>query len=89
MEGKEKKEEEKRIVCGLCLLFKKDGQVQLLAIKLFKYSISISPILHEQPQFIDFFVSDLINTAKIHATHKFIIQGRQSEHNFAFVIKQV
>ncbi|KAG0741520.1 hypothetical protein G6F23_007521 [Rhizopus arrhizus] len=33
----------------------------------------------------DFFVSDLINTAKIHATHKFIIQGRQSEHNFAFI----
>ncbi|ORE14887.1 hypothetical protein BCV71DRAFT_229030 [Rhizopus microsporus] len=62
-----------------------NDQIQLLAVKLFKYSISILPNLQEQPGFIDFFVSDLISTAKIHATHKFLIQGRQSTRHFALV----
>ncbi|PHZ14204.1 uncharacterized protein RHIMIDRAFT_278433 [Rhizopus microsporus ATCC 52813] len=62
-----------------------NDQIQLLAVKLFKYSISILPNLQEQPGFIDFFVSDLISTAKIHATHKFLIQGRQSTRHFALI----
>ncbi|KAI8888384.1 hypothetical protein K501DRAFT_173388 [Backusella circina FSU 941] len=33
----------------------------------------------------DFFVCDLINAAKIHATHRFLIQGRQSERIYSLV----
>lgn len=62
-----------------------DGEMQLLAVKLFKYCIDLVPNPSEQPVFTDFLVSDLVNTAKIHATHRFLIQGRQSQRIYALV----
>lgn len=62
-----------------------DGEMQLLAVKLFKYCIDLAPNPSEQPVFTDFLVSDLVNTAKIHATHRFLIQGRQSQRIYALV----
>lgn len=59
--------------------------MQLLAVKLFKYCIDLTPTPCEQPVFTDFLVSDLVNTAKIHATHRFLIQGRQSQRIYALV----
>jgi hypothetical protein len=59
--------------------------MQLLAFKLFKYCVEVKPHLIEQPVFTDFFVCDLINAAKIHATHRFLIQGRQSERIYSLV----
>ncbi|KAG2231749.1 HECT-like ubiquitin-conjugating enzyme-binding-domain-containing protein [Thamnidium elegans] len=64
---------------------KENEKMVLLAVKLFKYCISIVPSLNEQPQFTDYLVSDLINTAKIHATHRFLIQGRQSQNIYALI----
>lgn len=43
------------------------------------------PTLSEQPVFTDYFVSDLVNTAKIHATHRFLIEGRQSQNIYTLV----
>ncbi|CAO3639725.1 unnamed protein product [Mucor fragilis] len=62
-----------------------DGEMQLLAVKLFKYCIDLTPTPCEQPVFTDFLVSDLVNTAKIHATHRFLIQGRQSQRIYALI----
>ncbi|CAO0803148.1 unnamed protein product [Mucor circinelloides] len=62
-----------------------DGEMQLLAVKLFKYCIDLAPNPSEQPVFTDFLVSDLVNTAKIHATHRFLIQGRQSQRIYALI----
>lgn len=62
-----------------------DGKMQLLAVKLFKYCIDLIPNPSEQPTFTDFLVSDLVNTAKIHATHRFLIQGRQSQSIYTLV----
>lgn len=65
-----------------------DEQMKLLAVKLFKYCITISPTQvsnDEKPTFIDYLISDLVNTAKIHATHRFLIQGRQSQNIYALV----
>lgn len=59
--------------------------MQLLAVKLFKYCIQLLPTLSEQPIFTDYFVSDLVNTAKIHATHRFLIEGRQSQNIYTLV----
>jgi hypothetical protein len=59
--------------------------MKLLAVKLFKYCITLSPIISEKPTFIDYLISDLVNTAKIHATHRFLIQGRQSQKIYALV----
>ncbi|KAI8970215.1 ubiquitin-conjugating enzyme E2-binding protein [Mycotypha africana] len=42
-------------------------------------------IFPHQPSFIDFFVSDLVSTARVHATHRFLIQGRQSHRIYALV----
>lgn len=61
----------------------------LMSLKLFKYCITIVPSLPEQPTFTDYFVSDLINTAKIHATHRFLIQARQSEKIYTLVSPMV
>ncbi|KAL9550738.1 hypothetical protein MBANPS3_004588 [Mucor bainieri] len=62
-----------------------DGEMQLLAVKLFKYCIDLIPNPSEQPVFTDFLVSDLVNTAKIHATHRFLIQGRRSQRIYALI----
>ncbi|KAI8080198.1 HECT-like ubiquitin-conjugating enzyme-binding-domain-containing protein, partial [Gilbertella persicaria] len=59
--------------------------LQLLAVKLFKYSVTPIPTPVEQPVFTDFFISDLVNAAKIHATHKFLIQGRQNEQIYSLI----
>lgn len=61
--------------------------MKLLAVKLFKYCITLLPALPEQPVFTDYFVSDLVNTAKIHATHRFIIEGRQNQKIYTLVSK--
>ncbi|KAI7896441.1 ubiquitin-conjugating enzyme E2-binding protein [Mucor mucedo] len=62
-----------------------DDALKLLAVKIFKYCITIVPALPEHPEFTDYLVSDLINTAKIHATHRFLIQGRQSQNIYALI----
>ncbi|KAI9259394.1 ubiquitin-conjugating enzyme E2-binding protein [Sporodiniella umbellata] len=62
-----------------------DGKMVLMSMKLFKYSISLLSKNCEPLSFVDLFVSDLVNTAKVHATHRFIIQGRQSTRNFALI----
>ncbi|KAI8642267.1 HECT-like ubiquitin-conjugating enzyme-binding-domain-containing protein [Parasitella parasitica] len=62
-----------------------DDEMQLLAVKLFKYCIDLTPNPLEQPVFTDFLVSDLVNAAKIHATHRFLIQGRQSQRIYALI----
>ncbi|KAI7904890.1 ubiquitin-conjugating enzyme E2-binding protein [Cokeromyces recurvatus] len=62
-----------------------NNEEQLLAVKLYKYCIQLQPTLVEQPTFTDFLVSDLVNTAKTHATHRFLIQGQQSQHAFVLI----
>lgn len=57
----------------------------LLSVKLYKYCVNIKPEVSEKPTFIDFFLSDLINIAKVHATPRFIIQGQQSHTPYALV----
>lgn len=66
---------------------KEGNDTVLLSVKLYKYCLNIEPRLSEQPTFTDFFISDLINTAKVHATHRFIIQGQQSHTTYALVSK--
>ncbi len=66
-----------------------ENQMQLLAVKLFKYRISLLPTLSEQPVFTDYFVSDLVNTAKIHGTHRFLIEGRQNQNIYTLVSKNI
>ena len=46
------------------------------------------PALSEKPTFTDYFVSDLVNTAKIHATHRFLIEGRQNQKIYTLVSKE-
>ncbi|KAI8391356.1 HECT-like ubiquitin-conjugating enzyme-binding-domain-containing protein [Radiomyces spectabilis] len=63
----------------------RDEEIKLLAAKFFKYCVSILPSLKYQPTFIDFFVCDLLEAAKVHATHRFIIQGRNSSQIYALL----
>ncbi|KAI9483706.1 MAG: HECT-like ubiquitin-conjugating enzyme-binding-domain-containing protein [Benjaminiella poitrasii] len=62
-----------------------NDEKQLLAVKLYKFCIRVQPTLSEQPTFTDFFVSDLVNIAKIHATHRFLIQGQQSQQTYVLI----
>ncbi|CEP09082.1 hypothetical protein [Parasitella parasitica] len=62
-----------------------DDEIKLQAVKLFKYCIDLLPNPSERPIFTDFLVSDLVNTAKIHATHRFLVQGRQSQRIYALI----
>ncbi|KAI8980486.1 HECT-like ubiquitin-conjugating enzyme-binding-domain-containing protein [Pilobolus umbonatus] len=55
-----------------------DKQQELLAVKLYKYNASILPEIDEKPSLNDLFISDMVSASKIHATHRYIIQGRQS-----------
>ncbi|KAI8368678.1 ubiquitin-conjugating enzyme E2-binding protein [Choanephora cucurbitarum] len=77
------------IHCSACDHVVGEGQYneasELLAAKMFKYTISPLPSPSGQPAFTDFLMSDLVNAAKTHATHKFLIQGRQSEQVYCLV----
>jgi hypothetical protein len=62
-----------------------DDSLALMAAKLFKYCVTLQPTPDELPGFMDFVVGDLIEAAKVHATHRFIIQGKKSHRIHALV----
>ncbi|KAF7723912.1 hypothetical protein EC973_001535 [Apophysomyces ossiformis] len=57
----------------------------MLAIKLFKYSVTLPLSPLERPNFIEFLVHDLVDAAKAHATYRFLIQGKQSNRIYALL----
>lgn len=56
-----------------------------MEVKIFKYCINLQPTIDENPNFINFVASDMINAAKVHATRKYLIQGRKSNQIYALV----
>ncbi|KAI8378541.1 ubiquitin-conjugating enzyme E2-binding protein [Blakeslea trispora] len=69
--------------CSTCDHVIGEGQYnetsELLAAKIFKYTVAPSPSPVDQPVFTDFLMSDLVSAAKTHATHKFLIQGKSEQ----------
>ncbi|KAI8341174.1 HECT-like ubiquitin-conjugating enzyme-binding-domain-containing protein [Chlamydoabsidia padenii] len=62
-----------------------ESSLNLMAVKLYKYCVTLQPTPGELPGFIDFVVGDLIEAAKVHATHRFIIQGKKSNRVHALI----
>ncbi|KAI8147980.1 HECT-like ubiquitin-conjugating enzyme-binding-domain-containing protein [Fennellomyces sp. T-0311] len=62
-----------------------DGELSLLAAKFYKYCIAVLPVEAPLPTFLEFFVYDLFDASKAHATYRFLIQGRQSKRVYALV----
>ncbi|KAI8084936.1 ubiquitin-conjugating enzyme E2-binding protein [Halteromyces radiatus] len=63
----------------------KDQELNMLALKLYKYCLTIQPNPPELPDFMNFVVGDMVDAAKVHATHRFVIQGKKSSRVYALV----
>ncbi|CAO3613054.1 unnamed protein product [Cunninghamella blakesleeana] len=62
-----------------------DKDLNLMEVKIFKYCIKLQPTIDETPNFINFVAGDMINAAKVHATRKYLIQGRKSNRIYALI----
>ncbi|ORZ24382.1 ubiquitin-conjugating enzyme E2-binding protein [Absidia repens] len=62
-----------------------DKELNMMALKLYKYCVTPQPTPSELPMFLNFVVGDLIDAAQVHATHRFIIQGRKTGRVYALL----